>query len=175
MTDDFLKPLILIADSNYVEYRLQEDDTLVYKTQINYFNKNNGVTIQNIEYPVPGYYINLNTQFGSTLKCGNIITSFFTLLKSKIDNVLLIVDFDGIEEVSDSFCSEYYKYLLTTKNKVITINQNVNVSNIFANFVLRNTKDVISDEVIEPREYPKYNFWLILIFRVEANELFNFE
>lgn len=156
--ENILQPLILIADDNYVEYRLQEDDTLVYKTQINYFEEKSGVTIQNIEYPVPGYYINLNKQFGQTLKCGNIIATFFTVLKSKIDNVLLIIDFNGIEEVSSNFCSEYYKYLLTTKNKVITINQNINVSNIFADFVLRNTKDKRTDEVIKTSNYPQYKF-----------------
>lgn len=142
MTDEeILIPLNVVMDGNYIEYRLQEDAKLVYRNNINAFLENDGVTVQNIEYPVPGYYINLYNVYGETLKCGNIINTFFTALKSTVDNALIIIDFKDVKEISDSFCAQYYKHLLTTKNKIITINQDINVSNIFAEFVLTHTFD----------------------------------
>ena len=136
-------------NNNYIEYRLQEDDKLIYKNNINAFIEEDGVTIQNIEYPVPAYYVNLYDVYGKTLKCGNIINTFFTALKSQVDNSLIIMDFENIEEISDSFCSQYYKHLLTTKNKIITINQNINVSNIFAEFVLTHSYDIETNKKLK--------------------------
>ena len=43
-------------------------------------------------------------------------------------------DFDGVLEVSQNFVDVYTKYLLETKNKVITINQNNDVSNAFGEY-----------------------------------------
>lgn len=146
--EEILQSIVLVADANYIEYRLQEDDTLVYKTQINYFEENSGMTINNVTYPVQGYYIYLQNTFGKTLKCGNIIDNFFTMLKSKVENTLIIIDFDGIQEVSDNFCSEYCKHLLSTNNKIITINQDINISNIFANFVATNFIDIETENPI---------------------------
>lgn len=149
MTDTILTPLDVIMNDNYIEYRLQESDKVIYKNNINAFIEKDGVTVQNIEYPVPAYYVNLYSIYGKTLKCGNIINTFFAALKSKVDNSLIIIDFEEVEEVSDSFCSQYYKHLLTTKNKIITINQNINVSNIFAEFVLTHSYDVDTNKKLK--------------------------
>lgn len=135
-----LTPINIITDGNSIEFRTQEENELIYQTQINAFIENSGVTIQNVTFPVPGYYINLNQSFGETLRCGNIINSFFALLKSKLDNTLIIVDFNGVKEVSEQFCTEYYKNLISSKNKIITINQDINVSNIFGRVVIENTE-----------------------------------
>lgn len=141
-----LHPIYIRQNNNYIEYRYMEDDELIHKTEINHFEEKDGVTIQNIEYPVPAYYVHLYTLFGKTLSCGNIINTFFAHLKAQKDNILLIIDFDGVNEVSENFCAQYYKHLLTTKNKLITINKNTQVSNIFARFIVSNAYDASSKD-----------------------------
>lgn len=134
-----LIPLDVVMNDNFVEYRL-EDGKLVYKSEVNYLAPDSGMVVENIEFPVPAYYVKLSDAFGVKLDCGNVVTTFFTAIKSVFDNRIIIIDFEDIDSVSNNFCKEYYKYLLTTKNKVITINQSVNVSNVFARFILSNTK-----------------------------------
>lgn len=134
--NNILTPLCVTMNDNYIEFRVMEDDNLIYKSEINSIIPDSAMSVQNIEFPIPSYYLNLKDFFGTTLFCGNIVNTFFTILKSQIDNCVIIVDFNEIEEISTNFCSQYYKYLLTTKNKIITINQNTNVSNMFAQFVL---------------------------------------
>lgn len=151
MSDEItpLIPLNVEINDNYIEYRLQEGDELVYKSEINNIVPNSGITMENVEYPVPAYYINLADVYGETLRCGNIINTFFAALKSQIDNTVIIMDFQGIKEISDSFCSQYYKHLLTTKNKIIIINQSINVSNMFAQFVLTNSYDIETNNTLK--------------------------
>ena len=54
------------------------------------------------------------------------------------------MDFDEVEEVVDSFFESYTKFLLTTNNKVITINMNTNITNQFGFF--------ISEKILEVKE-----------------------
>lgn len=146
-----LKPVDVNFDNNYVYITFKGDSTMTYTIEKNKFEENTGLTVSNIEFPVPVYLISLSSYAESaeydesivisgntTFSCGNIIDNLFLALKSKIDNVILIIDFDGITEVSDNFCKQYLQYLLTTKNKVITINQDINVTNIFAHYVIQN-------------------------------------
>lgn len=137
------------ANDNYIEYRLQESDELVYKKQINSVIEDSGATMQNIEYPFPTYYIHLKNNFGETLDCGNIINTFFNALKAQIDGVVIVVDFDDVIEISSNFCSQYCKYLLTTKNKIININQNTDITNIFAQFIITNSYDIETNEILQ--------------------------
>ena len=147
--DEVLKRFYIIKDNNKIRYRFLEEDSLIQKSEINHIEEKDAITLQNIEYPIPAYYVNLYSLFGDTINCGNVINTFFTLLKSKIDNVVLVIDFIGIKEVSENFCSHYYKYLLITKNKVITINEAINVSNIFAEFVLNNSYDITNEHSLK--------------------------
>lgn len=126
----------LIGDNNYIDFQFDDGENMV--GEINEIIEESGITLENIEYPISAYYIHLESNFGKTLKCGNIISTFFTALKSRVNNSIIVVDFDNIEEVSENFCAQYYKYILNTNNKIITINQNIDVSNIVANFILLN-------------------------------------
>ena len=146
-----LTPMIVNFDSNYVYISFQGDETLAYTVERNKFETATGLTVSNISSPVPVYLIALSNEAesasypnalvgtsGTTLSCGSVINNLFLALKSRVDNIIVIIDFDKITEVSEHFCAEYMKYLLTTKNKVITINQGINVSNTFASYVLNN-------------------------------------
>ena len=133
----------LLLDSNNFKLRFEEDEDVT--TEINALVENSGVTLQNVEYPIPAYYLILKDNFGETLKCGNVINTFFTAIKEQIKNSIILIDFDGVYEVSDNFCAQYCKYILNTNNKILTINQNINVSNIFANFILTNIDTLDSD------------------------------
>lgn len=113
-------------------------EKMVYKTDINSFVAETGMTIQNISFPIEGIYINL-IEVGKNFVCGNIMENLFMELKrNDIDNALIVVDFDGIEELSESFYKSYTKVLLETSNKIITINMNTKLSNGFANFIRKN-------------------------------------
>lgn len=133
----------ILIDSNKVKLKFMEDEEV--STEINALIENSGVTLQNIEYPIPVYYLVLVENFGTTMKCGNVINTFFTAIKEQIKNSIIVIDFNGIEEVSENFCAQYCKYILNTNNKILTINQDINVSNIFANFVLTNIDTLPSD------------------------------
>lgn len=143
-----LEQVNVYGNNNYIEYRLQESDELVYKKQINSIIEDSGATMQNIEYPFPTYYIHLQNNFGETLDCGNIINTFFNALKAQVDGTVIIIDFDGIIEISNNFCAQYCKYLLTTKNKIININQNTDVTNIFGQFILMNAYDISTEQML---------------------------
>lgn len=145
-----LTPVEISFNDNFVFINYQGGN-MEYKVTKNNFEQQTGLTVSNIETPIPAYLISLSAyadsndienslaaNMGETLSCGNVVDNLFLSLKSKIDNVILIIDFDGITEVSENFCKQYMQYLLTTKNKVITINQSVNVSNIFGAYILDN-------------------------------------
>lgn len=146
-----ITPVEISFNENYVLISYIGENDMTIQVTKNKFEKETGITISNIEMPIPAYLISLSAyaesnemensiqgNLGKTLSCGNVIDNLFLSLKLKIDEVILIVDFDGITEVSENFCKQYLQYLLTTKNKVITINQNIDVSNIFGSYVLNN-------------------------------------
>lgn len=120
-----------------------EIEEMVYKTDINSFVTESGVTIQNVSFPIKkAYYINLSN-ISKTLICGNIIENLFLeLQKNNVENSLLVVDFNGVKELSKSFYEGYTKVLLQTSNKIITINMDTQLSNEFSAFVLSNIQEV---------------------------------
>lgn len=146
-----LTPANITFDNNYVYVSFEGDDTITYTVEKNKFEKETGLTISNLKMPVPVYLISLSRfatsseeensiiATGNTeLNCGDIIDNLFLSLETKLENVIFVIDFDGIDKVTENFCKHYMQYLLTTKNKVITINQSINVSNIFGYYVLGN-------------------------------------
>ena len=110
-------------------------DIDMYQTQINQFIENNGVTIQNPTTNIPVYRLPLN-QWGSSLICGNIINNInVTLKKQNLENIILIMDFDNITEISESFCEEFFRFILSTKSKVININQNTSINSTLVSYI----------------------------------------
>ena len=108
-------------------------ETMEY-IDVNSFVKDTGVTVKNISFPIKGHFIRLKN-LGDTFVCGNILTNFFVELKKEINNDLIIIDFDGVEEISENFLKNYTKILLESSNKIITINMNTALSNDFARFI----------------------------------------
>lgn len=136
-----MKPIVIKRNKNNIIFKVGVED-MVYKTDINSFVEETGVTIQNVNFPIEGYYIRLS-EIGKTFICGNIIENLFIeLKKNEVENSLLVLDFDGVEELSDNFFKGYTKILLQTSNKVITINMNTGLSNGFSSFILSNIIEV---------------------------------
>lgn len=132
-----LIPTKVFIDSNNVEFRIG-DGSVVYTTDINSFEENSGLTIHNIEFSsLTGYYLRLG-DINTAFNCGNIINNLDIELKRNEKNILLIIDFDEVTEVSNSFFKTYTKFLLETSNKVITINMNTAISNTFSDFIQTN-------------------------------------
>ena len=138
-----MKLILIELDNDNVIFKTEVEE-MIYKTDINSFVENTGVTVQNVSFPIEGYYINLG-EIGEEFICGNIMENFFIeLKKNNVTNSLLIINFEGVDELSESFLKSYTKILLETTNKIITINMNIDLSNKFSNFVLTN--------IIEPEE-----------------------
>lgn len=136
-------PIILTKENNKIIFKTEIEE-MVYKTDINSFIEESGVTIKNISFPIEGYYINLG-DISSKFICGNLMENFFIeLKKNDVTNSLLVINFENVEELSESFFKSYTKILLETTNKIITINMNTELSNSFSNFILTN--------IIEPEE-----------------------
>lgn len=118
------------------------DDNVVYETDINSFEENSGVTIHNVIFnEIRAYYIRLK-DVAKTFGCKNVFDNFSLKLDKEYQNVLLVMDFDEVEEVVDSFFESYTKFLLTTNNKVITINMNTNITNQFGFFISKKILEV---------------------------------
>jgi len=133
-------PILLDKKNNNIIFKTEIED-MVYKTDINSFIEESGVTIQNISFPIEGYYVNLG-DISKKFICGNIMENFFIeLKKNDVVNSLLVINFDGVTELSESFFKSYTKILLETSNKIITINMNTELSNSFANFILTNIQE----------------------------------
>ena len=136
-----LKSTEVVIDKNEVKFIIG-DGTVVYKTDVNSFEKNSGLTIHNIEFSdLRGYYIRLK-DLSSTFSCGNVVDNLVLSIKKEYDNILLVIDFNEVEEVSESFLKSYTKFLLETNNKVITINMNIAISNSFGSFI---TKSIMEE------------------------------
>lgn len=103
---------------------------------INTFQKNTGVTISNPQFDIPAYVLQLKL-FGTNLICGNVIENLVGYLKATdLEEIVLIIDFDEVIDVSTNFLEEYTKFLLSTKSKVLSINQNTNIINAFSDYVI---------------------------------------
>ena len=121
---------------NLIIFSYQGDDSITYQTQANLFQENTGVTVENVTSGFHVYGIRLD-QFGNNLTCGHIIDNAVGFLKNaELENIVLIIDFDGIIDISKSFCEQYFKFILGTKSKVISINQNTNITMAFSKYVL---------------------------------------
>lgn len=123
-----------IKDS-LITFRYIGDDKIIYKTQVNQFLPNTGLTIKNPSINIPVYGVRLNT-WGSSLLCGSLIENINgRLQEAGLNNIILIVDFSGITEVSENFCEQYFNFLLTTPSKIININQNTSINNAFVSYI----------------------------------------
>lgn len=142
-------PLKYGFDNEFIYFQYLDGENMAYKSKKNIFNKDSGLTIENPQDKIPAYLIKMN-EFGTHLLCGNIINNILIVLsQNDLDGIILLVDFDGVLEVSGSFIKDYTKYLLQTKNKVITINLNNDVSNAFGEytysiFEIQNEEDIQS-------------------------------
>ena len=130
-----LIPVDIDTKDNFIVFRYEGSDDIIYKTKRNSFEENTGLTILNPDFNIPAYVIGLS-EFGTSIMCGHIIDNIIGYLKnSDLENILLIVDFSGVVEISESFSEEYIKFILSTKSKVISINQNTNISNAISEYV----------------------------------------
>lgn len=119
---------------------LAESDFMIYESDVNAFLEETGLTVQNIKFPLESdkiTYIVLSNA-GKTFRCGNILENIFLVLKKNIKNEIIVIDFLGVEEVSDYFLEKYTKFLLETSNKVLTINMSLSISNAFSTYIYNN-------------------------------------
>ncbi len=120
------------------------DDKVVYKSDINNFMADSGVTIKNVVFPIESskvYYLPLGS-LNKTFVCGNLFSNIMLELeRAEEKNRIVIIDFNDVEEVSSAFLSTYTKFLLETSDKVITINMNTSISNDFGSYVLSNINE----------------------------------
>lgn len=127
----------VIIDKNEIKFTIG-DENVVYETDINSFEEKSGVTIHNVEISkLKGYFIKLS-ELSSTFNCGNVIDNFALLTKKDYKNTLMIIDFDGVEEATESFFKSYTKFLLESNNKIITINMNTILAKTYSDFIISN-------------------------------------
>ena len=136
-------PINVTIKNNDIIFRTG-DDKVVYKSDINSFIADSGVTIKNIVFPIESskvYYLPLGS-LNKTFVCGNLFSNIMLELeRAEEKNRIVIIDFDGVDEVSSPFLSTYTKFLLETSDKVITINMNMAISNDFSSYVLSNINE----------------------------------
>lgn len=137
-------PVKVVIKNNDIIFRTG-DDKMVYKSDINSFVENSGVTIANLVFPITSskvYYLPLG-QLGETFTCGNLFSNILLKFDKEEDkNRLIVIDFQDVAEVSEPFLKTYTKFLLESKDKIITINMNTAISNEFSSFVLSNINGV---------------------------------
>lgn len=132
-------PLNVSINKNDIIFRTG-DEKVVYKTDVNAFLENTGVTIQNTRIPFSSdkvFYVKLS-KTNKTFNCGKSLQNVLLDIQREIDNGLLIIDFEGTEEVSQSFLKAYTQFLLQTSNKVITIGMSAEISSAFSSFIRLN-------------------------------------
>lgn len=121
--------------NNVINFRYIGDDTIIYQTQPNQFLTETGLTIKNPTIDIPAYGIELNA-WGESLLCGHIVDNINgRLLEAGLNNIILIVDFNGIVEISESFCEQYFNFMLTTPSKIININMNTSINKAFVSYI----------------------------------------
>ena len=113
--------MVVDFQNNFINFRYSKESKIV--------------TIQNPDINIKAYSLVLN-QWGTSLQCGHIIDNIIGYLKnSGLESIILIVDFSDIVSISENFWEQYFKFMLSTKSKVININQNTNISNSFTNYI----------------------------------------
>ena len=78
---------------------------------------------------VEAYYFKINDLGVTSLVCPNFIQKIKELLDVEIDKAVILIDFDGIEEVSAQFAEDYIEFIITEKHKILSINKNISVQN----------------------------------------------
>ena len=130
-----IKTLKVNMSDNIILFQYEGDENLIYKTKKNVFEEQTGLTISNPEIGIPAYTISLS-QYGTSISCGHIIDNIAGYLKGKeLENILLIVDFNGVIEISNSFAEQYIKFILSTKSKVLSINTNTNINHVISEYI----------------------------------------
>lgn len=131
-----IEPININVQDNFIIFKYQGDDSITYKLQKNFFEENTGLTIANPDVDIPAYVVQLGS-YGPHLICGHIIDNVVGFLKNaNLENILLIIDFDGVLDVSENFAEQYIKFILSTKSKTISINQNTNINNTISQHVI---------------------------------------
>lgn len=132
----------VIINAEKIQIKIQGSDYMVYKTDINTLAAETGMTVKNISFPIEDVYIVQISNIGKNFECGKIIENIFTVLKQEIDNQIIIADFNEVETISEEFSESWAKVLLSTNNKIIPINMNINIMKTFSMFVEGNFKEV---------------------------------
>lgn len=136
-------PVEIVLNEKDIIFRTG-DDKVAYKSDINSFIADSGVTIKNIVFPIESskvYYLPLGS-LNKTFVCGNLFSNIMLELERVEEkNRIVVIDFDGVDEVSTAFLSTYTKFLLETSDKVITINMNMAISNDFGSYVISNINE----------------------------------
>ena len=136
-------PVEIVLNEKDIIFRTG-DDKVAYKSDINSFIADSGVTIKNIVFPIESskvYYLPLGS-LNKTFVCGNLFSNIMLELERVEEkNRIVIIDFDDVDEVSAAFLSTYTKFLLETSDKVITINMNMAISNDFGSYVISNINE----------------------------------
>lgn len=146
-----MKPLLVIKNKNNIIFQAGVEE-MVYKTDINSFVEESGLTIQNINFPIEGYYVKV-ADLGDKVTCGNLIENAFIELQNEgVNNTLIVVDFIEVEQLSESALKSYTKILLQSSNKIITINMDTSMSNGFSSFILQNIIPPIETEETDDEE-----------------------
>ena len=154
-----LTPVKVVIDETKIQLKIG-DDTVVYETDVNAFEANAGVVVRNVELSLirnSVYFLSLEeiskeisvNQTGlseidtkKTIACGNIFDHMILSMNQEYENILLVIDFSNIDEVNESFLESYIRFLLSTENKVLSINMNISISKQFSLFVEKYMKPV---------------------------------
>lgn len=122
-------------EDNFINFKYKGSGNIIYKTKKNLFQENTGLTILNPDIDIPAYVIELGN-YGPSIMCGHIMDNVIGYLKNaELENIILIINFKNVIEVSESFIEQYIKFILSTKSKVISINQNTSINNTISQYV----------------------------------------
>ena len=130
-----LEPIIIEMQDNFINFKHVGSDNIIAKTKRNLFEEESGLVILNPDINIPAYLLSLS-QFGTNIDCGHIIDNIVGYLKNaEMENILLVIDFEGVIDISESFAEQYVKFLLSTKSKVLSINQNTNINIAISSYI----------------------------------------
>lgn len=130
-----LEPIIIEMQDNFINFKHVGSDNIIAKTKRNLFEEESGLVILNPDINIPAYLLSLS-QFGTNIDCGHIIDNIVGYLKNaEMENILLVIDFEDVIDISESFAEQYIKFLLSTKSKVLSINQNTNINIAISSYV----------------------------------------
>ena len=130
-----LKPINVNLQDNLIIFRYEGSDDIIYKTKRNTFVEDSGVTISNPAQDIPAYIISLDV-YGTNIECGHIIDNIVGYLQGEeLENIFLVIDFKNVVSVSNSFIERYVNFILSTKSKTISINQNTNINNLLSQYI----------------------------------------